>query len=126
MALCDAKESVVVPKVTLNFVSAQNLAGRVKVLVEQWNVEGLVVGWPQTRSGESHGELRVKEVLAALAEVMRIPIVAFDESGTTQEAASRLIQRGLSLRKTKHVIDALAAAVLLETFLAQRKRGGSS
>lgn len=126
MALCDAEESVVVPKATLDFVSAQNLAARVKVLVEQWNVEGLVVGWPQTRLGKSPGELRVKEVLAALAEILPIPVVPFDESGTTQEAASRLAERRLPSRKAKQVIDALAAAVLLETFLAQRKREPAS
>lgn len=122
IALCDGEESVVVPQASLDFVSAQDLAGRVKVLVEQWNVEGLVVGWPRTRCGGSPGEVRVREVWAALAEVLPIPIVAFDESGTTQEAASRLSERGLSWRKAKDVIDALAAAVLLETFLAQRKR----
>ncbi|MGQ9752050.1 MAG: Holliday junction resolvase RuvX [Thermoanaerobaculaceae bacterium] len=122
MALCDAEESVVVPKATLDFVSGQNLAARVKVFVEQWNVEGVVVGWPQTRLGRSPGEFRVRAVLAALAEVLPIPVVPFDESGTTLEAASRLAEGGLSSRKAKDVIDAVAAAVLLETFLAQRKR----
>jgi putative Holliday junction resolvase len=48
-------------------------------------------------------------------------IVLWDESLTTDEAEKRLLERGLSHRERKQVIDSLSAAILLKAWLDSRQ-----
>lgn len=122
VALADPSETVVTPQRALAGGAPQLLAARIKALVELWGVEGVVVGLPVTQGGKSRGEARVRALLEALRAVLEIPVVPWDERGTTQEAAARLAELGLSAAAKRRAVDAVAAAVLLESFLAARKR----
>jgi len=52
-------------------------------------------------------------------------IILWDESLTTDEAEKKLLERGLSHRERKQVIDSLSAAILLKSWLdAQTKDEG--
>ena len=71
---------------------------------------------------------RLRAFLASLAPrpTPLVPeIVLWDESLTTDEAEKRLLERGLSHRERKQVIDSLSAAILLKSWLdAQTKAEG--
>lgn len=121
VALSDSKERVATPSGTIPFASPQDLAERVAGLVRSWGVEAVLVGVPITRSGQSRGERRAREVIAALSRLLSVPVVGWDERGTTREAQALLAQRGLSARQQRDKLDALAAALLLESFLAVRR-----
>ncbi len=63
---------------------------------------------------------RLRAYLASLAPRPSPPapeIVLWDESLTTDEAEKRLLERGLSHRERKQVIDSLSAAILLKSWL---------
>lgn len=121
VALSDREERVVTPQAAIPFGSPQELAQRVAKLVQSWDVEAVLVGVPTTRSGQSRGEARVRQVVAVLTQVLPLPVTTWDERGTTQEAEALLVARGLPARKRREKLDALAAAVLLESFLALRR-----
>lgn len=121
VALSDSDERVVTPQAAIPFGSPGDLAKRVAELVRAWGVEAVLVGVPVTRSGTSRGEARARAVIAALSEVLPVPVVPCDERGTTREAQQLLRERGLDSRKQRDKVDALAAALLLEGFLALRR-----
>ncbi|MCX7895502.1 MAG: Holliday junction resolvase RuvX [Thermoanaerobaculum sp.] len=126
LALCDSQEQVVTPHGSVPFSSPQDLAARVRPWVAEWGVEGVVVGVPTTRLGASRGEVRAKAVVAALRAVLAISVVEWDEAGTSKEAHQLLVQRGLSVRQRRDKVDALAASLLLERFLASRRYNSGS
>lgn len=122
LALCDSEERVVTPQGTVPFASPELFAELIAARVRSWGVEAVLVGVPGTRSGASRGEARSRAVVAALSQVLPVPVVPWDERGTTREAQELLKERGLKGRKQRDKADALAAALLLEDFLAVRRQ----
>jgi RNase H-fold protein (predicted Holliday junction resolvase) len=76
---------------------------------------------PHTRAGESRGERRVEAVVAELRAVLALPVALVDERGTTAEARARLAEAGVPVRRWHEIVDGVAAQIILETHLAQRR-----
>lgn len=91
-------------------------------LIAENGVNLLVVGLPMTlggREGERAGWVR--DYAADLAERLPVPIVFWDESLSTVEAEAALRAQGRRGRKLRQRIDAVAATVILQSYLdAQR------
>jgi putative holliday junction resolvase len=90
-------------------------------LVHVWEATRLIVGLPLLPSGD-RGEqaCAVESFVAALTPVLDVPIEWWDESFTTIEASDRLRERGMHPDRARQVIDATAAAVILEEWLRER------
>jgi putative Holliday junction resolvase len=89
---------------------------RLQHLIELLQIKEVIVGMPYSVSGpERMGPQarRVKRYAAALATAITVPIVFFDESYSTVDAASKLAVTG----KKKTPIDAAAAAVILQNYI---------
>ncbi len=79
----------------------------------------IVLGLPRRLSGEPNEQTRAVE---ALAERLReaageVPIVLQDERLTSREAESLLARREKDWRKRKRLLDAAAAALILQDYL---------
>lgn len=89
----------------------------------------VVVGDPRLPSGDRGEQAeRTDAFVAALAAALApagIPIERWDESYTSEAAAARLRARGVDLRRNKAMVDAEAAAIILEEWLAARVEGAS-
>jgi putative Holliday junction resolvase len=81
----------------------------------------LVFGTPRHQNGE---EGKMVPQIRAFAEVAKheynVEVEFEDESGTTLEAERRLAERKVSQDKYKELVDAEAAAVILESYLARK------
>ena len=112
LAVGDDRHGLVRPLRTLARRSnAADLAALRKVARDE-EVGELVIGLPLTLRGEDgHQAMRVRS-FAAACEALGLPVKLYDERHTTSEAA---------LRGARD-LDAGAATVLLEDFLAQRAR----
>jgi putative Holliday junction resolvase len=97
------------------------LAEAVAELASTWDVEGVVVGVPHTRAGNSRGEVRVSSAVAALERRLEVPVETVDESGTTAAAESLLVEAGTPRRRWPELVDGLAARLILEAHLASRR-----
>ncbi len=85
---------------------------------------GMVVGLPIDDQGMlGEAAIQAREMGDLFAVRSALPIEWYDESFTTTEAEHRLTERGISPRVRRHDIDALAAAVLLERWIAERSAG---
>jgi putative Holliday junction resolvase len=84
-----------------------------------------VVGLPVRLDGSPNDQTpRTRAFAARLAARVRTPIVLQDERLTSREAERRLALGEKDWRRRKEKLDAAAAAVILEDYLASAERGG--
>jgi putative Holliday junction resolvase len=105
----------------LEFIPAEPfvaLVERVKELIRSQQVELIVVGMPRNMDG-TYGEAAIKarEFVAALKDVILVPIRTWDERLTTVSAAKALRSGGTKAAQQRGKIDAAAAAILLQGYL---------
>jgi len=95
---------------------------RLDTLVAEWRPERFVVGLPLALDGGEQSMTRAaRDYAKALERRYRRAVVLVDERHTSAAAASRFAeQRASGAAKRKHgaAIDALAAQIILESWLA--------
>ena len=94
---------------------------RIEALIREWRPNGIVVGMPLHADG-SPGDL-APTIRAFMRELERfgLPVSEIDERNTSQEAEAALIrarQAGSKGRISKSDIDAAAAVMIAERYLA--------
>lgn len=99
----------------------------IAALVAEYSAERVVVGRPLTPKGcVGQQARRVEGYARALAEALPVPVELWDERYTTVAAEEILREtRKPSERREKRDVDAVAAAVLLQDYLAARRAGGA-
>ena len=90
----------------------------IKDLVVEWEAAQLVVGLPLSLDGSdgpaaTAARLEVDE----LAKIIDIPIALHDERLSTVTAHQVLKESGISGRRRRNVVDAVAATVILQDWL---------
>jgi putative Holliday junction resolvase len=94
----------------------------VAAIVEEWGAGVVVVGLPLSLDGSTG-----PAATSALAEVdelraaLEVPIETHDERFTTVTADHQLREQGVRGRRRTAVIDQAAAAILLQSWLDQRR-----
>ena len=98
---------------------ARTLAAEVSVLADEADgLAAVVVGWPKRLNGTPHEQTRAVEALAEhLRRHIGLPVVLQDERLSSREAESVLMAREPDWRKRKPLLDAMAAAVILQDYL---------
>lgn len=92
-----------------------------RTLIEERSIEALVVGLPIALSGKKTDSTKNAEFwVNTLKTEFSLPVYTQDESLSSQQAESRLIQMGHSRQKRKEQIDSLAASIILEDFLREQ------
>jgi putative holliday junction resolvase len=95
---------------------------RLDTLRQEWQPDTLVVGLPLTLDGaEQPASRRARQFATQLQQRYSLPVVLVDERHSSQEAAQRFAAAravGLKRRRDAAGIDAEAAAVILERWLA--------
>ena len=94
-----------------------------KYIIETLDVHALVLGLPKnmnnTLGERAEATLEFKEFLESNID---IPIYLEDERLTTKSAEAILIKGDTSRKKRKKVIDKVAATIILQSFLDQRRK----
>lgn len=129
LALSDASGTLARPWQTIPRTGnpsqvARALAGVVETLERQDEaVAAIVLGLPRRLNGQPTDQTRTVEQLSTeLRAVMTIPVILQDERLTSHEAEAVLAQREKDWRKRKALVDAMAAAVILQDYLDSRER----
>jgi putative Holliday junction resolvase len=92
--------------------------GRIRQLVEDYQVEGIVVGWPLNMDGTEGPQAEtVRRMATDLAEATGLDVRMWDERLSSFEADRKLAGL-LTRKKKKRRQDAVAAAVMLKDFLS--------
>ena len=92
-------------------------------LVRQHDVGELVVGLPKNMDGsEGQRAALCREFAQWLEETVGLPVKLWDERRTTVEAHQILSDHNYHGKKRKNTVDAVAASLILEGYLAFRGR----
>lgn len=93
----------------------------IAALVREHEAGEVVLGLPIRTTGELGPEAAaVEDFRRRLQPLLSVPIVTWDERHTTQSAEELLIEADLSRAKRRQVVDRVAAAILLQSYLAGR------
>ena len=94
---------------------------RIKALVEEEEAVLLVVGLPLSMDGSvgKAAQAALREV-QALATVVGVPVETFDERLTTVTADRMLMEFGMRAEGRRKIIDKVAAAIILQSWLDRR------
>lgn len=97
---------------------------KIREQVDRWEVGQVVVGLPKNMNGTIGPQAKIVQDFAqGLKEVLppEVGLVMWDERLSTVAAERGLIQADFSREKRKHIIDQVAAAVILEGYLSYQK-----
>lgn len=90
-------------------------------IADEYEIERVVLGLPLNMDGTEGSSARLARAFAGKVEAsLGTPVELFDERLSTFEAETRLRARGVSARDQRAVIDAEAAAVILQGWLEAR------
>jgi putative Holliday junction resolvase len=123
VALSDADETYALPLKTLERRSTHEDLDAILALCGEYGVRTIVIGDPLTLAGERGIAAKKMDGFAgALGRAFDGAVVRIDERMTTALVTKQLIEADVSRSKRKRVVDQLAAASILETYLARSKR----
>ena len=118
LALSDPTGTIALP---LEYVPAQpaaNLLSRLQAIVSEREVAEVLVGIPRNMNG-TYGPAaeKAREFVAALEQVLTVPVKTWDERLTSVQANRFLIETGMRREKRRERVDETAAALLLQSYL---------
>ena len=107
----------------ISYTDEDKLLEEIKDIVEKEHVEKLVLGLPKNMDNSlgwrSTETIEFKEKLEKMLDK---EVILEDERLTTKIAENMLIDFDLSRKKRKKVIDKVAATIILQSFLDQRRK----
>jgi len=123
VAVADPSERYALPAGTIERTNLHDDLEAIARLAREYAAAELVVGDPVTLSGERGiAAEKMDAFVGALRKVFPGTIHRVDERLSTAQATKTLIAADVSRAKRKRAVDAMAAALILETFLARRAR----
>jgi len=98
-------------------------ARELREIIEEWEIECVVFGLPLSLDG-SRGPAaeRALTEIGELRDVLSVPVETYDERLTTVSAERLLREADVDGRKRRQVIDMVAAAVILQSWLDGRRQ----
>lgn len=91
-------------------------------LVEEEEAEAIIVGLPRSLSGELHSQAALVQAFAdQLRNAVSVPVRFWDERLSTVAAEREMRAAGAKRDRRKAMIDAVAAAIILQSYLDARR-----
>lgn len=124
VAVADPTGTFALPLTVIDRTNLKADLQRISELAAEYNAKEMVVGDPVTLSGaRGPAAENIDRFVEQLSRVFGGSIHRVDERMTTAQATKSLIAADVSRSKRKTVVDKMAAALILETFLTRRRSG---
>lgn len=92
--------------------------GELPKIIDEYNIERIVAGIPKGDKGELTPQAKKNmKFVEEIKKKVSVPIILWDETLSTYEAESILIEADVSRKKRKKISDKLAAAIILQSYL---------
>ncbi|MBR5233298.1 MAG: Holliday junction resolvase RuvX [Clostridia bacterium] len=123
VAVCDKNEILASPVSVITETDAEKLADKIIEFAKELRAESFVVGLPKNMDGsEGFRAEACKAFASMLGEKSGLEVNLYDERLTTVSAHNALNATNTRGKKRKAVVDAVSAVMILEDFMAYRKR----
>ena len=107
----------------INSRKAEVVVSEIQKIIAEHGVSELVLGYPKNMDGTEGIRAELCRAFAdRLKEATGLPVSMWDERRTTVEAHNILSQHNYHGQKRKNTVDAVAASLILEGYLAFRGR----
>ena len=118
VAMTDPLKMFVTPFLTIENKSEEILFSELLKIFNQHDIEKVIIGLPLSTEGKNTPKtLEVQAFFKKLSKKTDLPLVWWDERYTTCEANDFLKNKGLNWRKSRDVVDQIAAAMILKSYL---------
>lgn len=98
---------------------------RIEEICREYDVEKIVLGLPLNMDDTEGFRVReTYEFKSLLSRRVQLPVIMMDERLTTVEAEQILKESGVRRENRKSVIDQIAAAIILQTYLDSQNMNG--
>ena len=115
VSICDEKQLIATPLKTINRNTLNELISELKVIIDENNIKGIIIGNPLNMDGSSGRSAQsVKDTSQKIEENINIPICLWDERLSTVGAFSLSSQLDINVSKREKKIDENAAAFILQ------------
>ena len=123
IAMSDLLCSIVGSTTVIHSRRDDKTIAEIKKLIDQNGVTEIVVGLPRNMNGTEGPRAEACKAFAELLkEATGLPVAMWDERRTTVEAHNILSAHNYHGQKRKNTVDAVAASLILEGYLAFRSR----
>ena len=123
IAISDLLCSLVGSTTVIHSRNADKTLDQIMTLIRENQVGEIVVGLPKNMDGSEGPRAELCRAFAnRLQEISGLPVNLWDERRTTVEAHNILSEHNYHGKKRKNTVDAVAASLILEGYLAFRGR----
>ena len=115
VSICDEKQLIATPLKTINRNSLKDLIDELRLIINENNIKGIIVGNPLNMDGSSGRSAQsVKDTTENIEKNLYIPICLWDERLSTVGAFNLSSQLDINVSKREKKIDENAAAFILQ------------
>ena len=123
VAVSDMTRTIATPVEVIKRVGFGPDVKRISALCQQYETTEILSGLPLNMDGTEGSRAQLcREFAEKLREATGLPVDMWDERRTTVEAHNILSQHNYHGKKRKNTVDAVAASLILEGYLAFKKR----
>lgn len=123
IAVSDLLCSIVGTTTVIHSRNMEKTISQICQMVKDSDIGEIVVGLPKNMDGTEGARAELcREFAGKLEEATGLPVKMWDERRTTVEAHNILSQHNYHGKKRKDTVDAVAASLILEGYLAFRGR----
>ena len=122
LAICDKTELLASPVGVIHEKRFEHAVEKVAAAAAENRAEAVIVGLPLNMNGSEGPRAELcRNFAEQLSSKVNVPVRMWDERQTTVSAAGYLNQTDTRGKKRKEVIDAVAAVIILDSYLQWRK-----
>jgi putative Holliday junction resolvase len=122
LACCDRTETLASPIGVIHERNVNSVLAQVAAAVVEYQAGEVVVGLPKNMNNSAGPKAKQSELFAErLRGMVEVPVKLWDERSTTVTAHQYLNETETRGKKRKAIVDAVAATIILESYLAYRR-----
>ena len=115
VSICDEKKLIATPLKTINRNSLKDLIDELRLIINENNIKGIIVGNPLNMDGSSGRSAQsIKDTTNYIENNIDIPVCLWDERLSTVGAFNLSSQLDVNVSKREKKIDENAAAFILQ------------
>ncbi len=115
VSICDEKQLIATPFKTINKTNTNELIDKLKIIIEENNIGGIIVGNPVNMDGSlGRSAQSVNDVGSNISKFIDLPVILWDERLSTVGAFNLSSLLDVNVSKRVKTIDQNAAAFILQ------------
>jgi len=115
ISICDERQSIATPFKTINKTNTNELINQLKLIIEENNIGGIIVGNPLNMDGTlGRSAQSVNDVASNISKSIDLPVILWDERLSTVGAFNLSSLLDVNVTKRVKTIDQNAAAFILQ------------